>query len=270
MAGNLEAVQPLFGIATGKLEGRETSALLPFVFRFHAMDPTHLAVVTTDFHDHTWHTVRTVEQLDDLRDETGIGGSWSDFLAYLRDAFLSDNVTLWLGGPASAVGGYGATSAKVTAQKSRGTPRISMKLTKLSGSDANDAIGDIGVQICRKFQMQSMDLAAEKEHSLKLSATLEAEKATNAKLQSQVDSMGFVGKKKWRSPQYSQSVVKELDILSSQLPSTDLATTSTTGPSDDVQKLDITAKAKQARSKVRVAPTSLRAKRRGTAIGGEE
>lgn len=44
------------------------------------------------------------------RDEVGIGGSWSEFLVYLRAALVSDNVKLVFSGPASAVDGHGASS----------------------------------------------------------------------------------------------------------------------------------------------------------------
>ncbi|KAH9327673.1 hypothetical protein KI387_007851, partial [Taxus chinensis] len=110
------------------------------------------------------------------RDEVGIGGSWQDFLSYLGTAFLSDNVRLILGGPASSDGGYGATSAKVTAQKSKGMPRVSIYLEKLADPSASDAMGNISVEIFRAFKQKSDALVAVEGCLSQMSATVASEK----------------------------------------------------------------------------------------------
>lgn len=106
MSANLEGFRPVFGEANAELETAAPHALLPMIFFIHALNDGSLRLQITDFHANTWQAFKTLDQLEELRDEVGIGGSWHDFLSYLEAAFSSDNVRVVLGGPASSIGGY--------------------------------------------------------------------------------------------------------------------------------------------------------------------
>lgn len=155
MSANLEGFHPVFGEAKAELETAAPHALLPMIFFIHALNDGSLRLQITDFHANTWQAFKTLDQLEELRDEVGIGGSWHDFLSYLEAAFSSDNVRVVLGGPASSIGGYGATSAKIIAQKSKGMPRISMSLEKLADPLTSDAMGSISVELFKAFKQKS-------------------------------------------------------------------------------------------------------------------
>ncbi|XP_034690886.1 uncharacterized protein LOC117918379 isoform X4 [Vitis riparia] len=67
-----------------------------FLFHFDAIDPSRLRIRVTDFHSSTWEAVRSVEQLEDMRDTVGIGGSWSEFVDYVIASIKSEDVKLVL------------------------------------------------------------------------------------------------------------------------------------------------------------------------------
>ncbi|GBG76883.1 hypothetical protein CBR_g23098 [Chara braunii] len=51
-----------------------------------------LSVVVTDFRGRTWATSRSLSDLEELREDIGVGGTWIDFLHFLRDSFAGENV----------------------------------------------------------------------------------------------------------------------------------------------------------------------------------
>ncbi|KAI5071114.1 hypothetical protein GOP47_0013365, partial [Adiantum capillus-veneris] len=194
----MEGFNAVFGQAEGSLEEAVPCALLPFVFLLHSSDGKNLRFHISDFHSNTWQAVRTPELLEELRDQVGIGGSREDFLQYIRDAFSSDNVKLILGGPASSIGGHGATSARVVAQKSKGMPRISLNLEKLVGPSAEDVMGLITVELLRAYKYQSKALDAEQKSASQLKETLAKSKEEVRSLQEQVDATIYRGKRRGR------------------------------------------------------------------------
>ncbi|KAI7741307.1 hypothetical protein M8C21_012907 [Ambrosia artemisiifolia] len=115
----------------------ESTVHTPFLFQVHAPDPCHLRVVVTDFLSTTFEAIRSIQQLDDMRDETGVGGSWSDFLEYLVNSLNFGDVKLVFDGQSKSAG---PGSARLVAQKSKGMPRISVSLRSLLGTAANEAI----------------------------------------------------------------------------------------------------------------------------------
>ncbi|XP_050208138.1 uncharacterized protein LOC126657485 [Mercurialis annua] len=111
-----------------------SSSDYPFLMHIFAPDDSHLQICATDFHSNTFAAVKSLEQLDDMRDSIGIGGSWSEFIDYLVASLQSEDLKLMLHNPG------GVASAKLVAQKSKGMPLISVSLPKLTDSAANDAI----------------------------------------------------------------------------------------------------------------------------------
>lgn len=115
MAESLASFLPVFNRAKGRLSPSsphfEIAVLFDFLFTLKLNpDGSALQARVTDFHSHSWTTEMSPKQLSDLRDDIGVGGSWEDFLQFLRQAFTSEHVVVQLGGPASAIGGEGKWS----------------------------------------------------------------------------------------------------------------------------------------------------------------
>lgn len=256
MTRSLEEFDSVYGKAEGILEESVPCALLPFIFYLHTRDGKCLRLQITDFHSNTWQTVKTIEQLEDLRDQIGIGGSWDDFLQYIREAFVSENVKLVLGGPASSIGGRGATSARVIAQKCKGMPRVSISLEKLSGPSDEDAMGNISVELLKAFKHQSDVLATEQKSASQLIKSLALEKENSQRLQQQVDAINFTGRKKTRNGA-SQFSLNDPGESFSQFTGKD--------PAPEDSKSKKTSKPAPLRTKVHMAHAR-RAKQRGSRL----
>uniref|UniRef100_A0A0D9WBM9 Uncharacterized protein n=1 Tax=Leersia perrieri TaxID=77586 RepID=A0A0D9WBM9_9ORYZ len=62
---------------------------------FHAYSHARsLRLLATDLHSLAWDRSLSLSDIDDLRDDVGIGGSCSDFLDYLKSAFSDGEVNL--------------------------------------------------------------------------------------------------------------------------------------------------------------------------------
>lgn len=196
-----EGFEAVFGAAEGQLEhpSNHDLVLLPFLFYLRADDGDHLLVHVTDFHANTWFADMSTEYLEDLRDEIGIGGSWEDFVSYVRAAFASDNVKIVLRGSSSK----GATSATVWGQKARGTPKIRVNLTKLEGTSASDAMGTLSAEMFKVYRSQVDSLSSECARALQMSTAYAQEKARADILQDRLDAMNFNPKKKRLRPTIS-------------------------------------------------------------------
>ncbi|XP_008227406.1 PREDICTED: uncharacterized protein LOC103326933 [Prunus mume] len=179
-------LKPIFGHP--KVEWAAGNASTPprrFLFHVHASpDSLHLRIHVTDFHCDTWEAVRSVSQLDDMRDSIGIGGSWSDFIDYLIASVKSEDVKLVLEGHSNS---DGAAYAKLVAQKSKGMPLISISLTKLVGTAGSEAIANLSLQLFEEFKSIHEFYVEEKQRSFELSKAISAEKERNASIQSQLE-----------------------------------------------------------------------------------
>ncbi|XP_021274376.1 uncharacterized protein LOC110409378 isoform X3 [Herrania umbratica] len=152
----LEEFEPIFGEPkvewTGSSSGSGQSS--GFLFYVHSLDSSHLRIYVSDFRDTTWESVRSVLQLEDMRDSVGIGGSWSDFIHYLLASIKSEDVKLLLEAMPNS---SDTKSAKLVAQKSKGMPRISFSLTKLTGSAATDAMANLSLELFKAYKgLQSL------------------------------------------------------------------------------------------------------------------
>ncbi|KAH8953757.1 hypothetical protein BDL97_08G044400 [Sphagnum fallax] len=150
MGETLKGFEPIYGTIQGQIEEATFQEQYPFLFCLRAKDDSHLQFFTTDFHSDTWLVEKSIGELEELRDDVGVGESWEDFIGYMRDAFASGNVKMVLGGP---MGSRGHTSAKVRAQKVKGTPRIDLKLSKLEGNAAHDIMGAIVNSLFKRMRM---------------------------------------------------------------------------------------------------------------------
>lgn len=260
----MDAFSAVFGQAEGSLEEAVPCALLPFVFLLHSSDGKSLRLHISDFHSNTWQAVRTPELLEDLRDQVGIGGSWDDFLQYIRDAFSSDNVKLILGGPASSIGGHGATSARVVAQKSKGMPRISLNLEKLIGPSEEDAMGLITIELLKAYRHQSNALETEQKSVSQFKEMLAKSKEEVRLLQEQVDATLYRGKRRGRVGA-SQFSADAIEASLSQFDARNGSTQDTSAIKPDDSKPKASGKVVPLRNKVHLAHAK-RSKQRGSRL----
>ncbi|KAF9611152.1 hypothetical protein IFM89_027238 [Coptis chinensis] len=148
MEKSFEEFEPIYGKVNAEWEQNSNSnniPLLQFLYHVHALDSKHLRIHVTDFHSCTWESVKSIQQLEDLKDYIGVGGSWSDFINYLMDSIKSANVKLVVSTNSGV--GHGAKFAKLIAHKTKGTPVITISLDRLMNSSANDAVAIISWQI---------------------------------------------------------------------------------------------------------------------------
>uniref|UniRef100_A0A7N0TT30 Uncharacterized protein n=1 Tax=Kalanchoe fedtschenkoi TaxID=63787 RepID=A0A7N0TT30_KALFE len=157
-----EDFEPIFGEA--RAVSSDSSLVLPrkFLFRVYAPDPGHLATCVTDFQSTTWVARRSIKQLDDLRENTGIVGSWPEFLDYLASSLKSEDVKLILDRRRKS---DGSISAKLVAQKSKGMPLISITLSKLLDADAVEAIANFSLELFKAYKCMKESIAKEEGSS---------------------------------------------------------------------------------------------------------
>ncbi|XP_052309296.1 uncharacterized protein LOC7466854 isoform X2 [Populus trichocarpa] len=125
-----------------------------FLMHIFAPDDNHLKIQVTDYHSNTFEAVKSVMQLDDMRDCIGIGGSWAEFVEYLVASFKAEDVKL--------------------------------VLEKLSDSDARDAMANMSFGLFKAFKRTKNLVLQEKEHSLQLTKVISAEKERSENIQSQL------------------------------------------------------------------------------------
>ncbi|KAK3211484.1 hypothetical protein Dsin_016190 [Dipteronia sinensis] len=181
----LEEFEPIFGEPKLELVNpKDPSPPGRFLFHVHSPDSSHLSIHVTDFLSNTWEAKRTVSQLEDMRDDLGIGGSWSDFIDYLIASIKSEDVKLVFQTNSHS---DGIASAKLVAQKSKGMPRISISLTKLVGSAASEALANLSLGLFETFKSIQHNLIQEQERSCMLTKVISAEKEKNEKIESQLE-----------------------------------------------------------------------------------
>lgn len=176
MAAELPDLEPVFGepkVELAESVGWSESKSNGFLLYVHAPDSTHLKIQVTDFRSHIWEAVRSTSQLEDLRDNIGIGGSWSDFVHYLMASIKSQDVKI-------LVETHGSEFAKLVAQKSKGMPRISFSLTKLVGSAAIDANAFISMELFKAFKRLQHLCGQEQDCSSKLTKAVAPQDENNA------------------------------------------------------------------------------------------
>ncbi|KAM6590521.1 uncharacterized protein LOC115713056 [Cannabis sativa] len=183
-----EELEPIFGELKVEWATKQSSEELDrFLFHVHASaaDTSRLTIHVTDFHSNTWEAVRSVLQLEDMRDDIGIGGSWSEFMEYVMASLKSQDVKLILDGHSNS--NNGAASAKLVAQKSKGMPVISISLTKLSGPAASAAIANLSLHLFRAFKSTRELFVEEQNRSLLLTKEISAEREKNESILKQLD-----------------------------------------------------------------------------------
>ncbi|KAF5190811.1 U2 small nuclear ribonucleoprotein auxiliary factor-like protein [Thalictrum thalictroides] len=100
MAKGFENIESVFGKVNAEWENPtyEFPPLLPFLYHVHGLDSKHLRIHVTDFKSYTWESTKSLIQLEDMKDDIGLGGSWDEFIDYLMKSINSDNVKIVLDG----------------------------------------------------------------------------------------------------------------------------------------------------------------------------
>ncbi|XP_022148951.1 uncharacterized protein LOC111017494 isoform X2 [Momordica charantia] len=210
----LQDFPPIFG--EPKLEWLNSGSLpvRRFVFYVHNPNPSHLRFCVTDFHSNTWEAIRSVPQLQDMRDDIGIGGDMSEFLNYLITSLKLGDVKLRLEGhwgkeDASTV----ATHAKLSSQKSKGMPVFSIPLTKLVDSAASEAVASLSFGLFNSLKDMECSLIKEQEHSLQLTNMISSEKEKYESIQSHLGQ--YTKKQKLQNMNASNSPDKSVHNIGS-------------------------------------------------------
>ncbi|XP_057492767.1 uncharacterized protein LOC130778262 [Actinidia eriantha] len=189
----LEEIEPIFGEAKAAWSAPNSPPLRPFLFWVHALGSSSLRVIVTDFHSNTFEAVRSIEQLEDMRDMIGIGGSWSEFIDYVIASIKSDDVKLILEGQSRL---EGAAYAKLVAQKSKGMPLISISLAGLADAAAKEAIANLSLGLYKAFKNMHSLLINEQERRCQLTKMMSAEQEKNETIQRQLDTVLYSKRQK--------------------------------------------------------------------------
>ncbi|KAJ4783268.1 U2 small nuclear ribonucleoprotein auxiliary factor-like protein [Rhynchospora pubera] len=207
---------PIFGEAKSELheEPASSSSFRPILFQAYAIDLSRLRILASDFFSLSWGRLLTVSDLEDLRDDIGIGGSWSDFVDYLKSALSTGEVKIV----------SSDSDAKLVAFKSKGLPRITFPLEKLEGPAVSDANATFSVSLFQAYKNKQKDCLKEQERSSQLMGLLSSEREKNEILQKQIDSLSFLSKRKVSKPKIhdtsaSTSIQLPTDTVNNSIPS---------------------------------------------------
>lgn len=211
-----DEMEPIFGRLNAEWSAPHKTPLKPFLFHVHGLpsDPSTLRVCATDFHSNTWDALKSAQELEDMRDRAGIGGSWSDFVDYLIASVKSEDVKLIMDGQ-SEVGG--AVHAKLVAQKSKGMPRIAISLSKLVDTAATEAMANLSLELYRTFTNVHSLLKAEQQRCCELTTVLSEEKDKNETAQKQLDSLLY--SKRQKMQKITENTASDTTTVSSSLES---------------------------------------------------
>ncbi|XP_038902924.1 uncharacterized protein LOC120089505 isoform X2 [Benincasa hispida] len=181
----LQDFAPIFGEPT-RVEwiNKGSLPLHQFLFHVYTPNPSQLRFLATDFHSNTWESTKSALQLEDMRDDIGIGGAFSEFVNYIVASMKFGDVRLCMEGQS---GKDGAACVKLIAQKSKGMPVFSISLTKLIDSAASEAMATLSFGLFNSLKHKECSLIKEQEHSLQLTTMISTEKEKNENIQTQLE-----------------------------------------------------------------------------------
>ncbi|KAF2936727.1 hypothetical protein DAI22_04g322500 [Oryza sativa Japonica Group] len=184
-----------FGSMFGEAKPPVAMRMRPILFHAHAHtnDVSQLRLLATDLHSLAWDRSLSLSDIDDLRDDVGIGGSCSDFLDYLKSCLSSGEVNLLF--PHN-----GLDRVHLVATKAKGLPRITISLNTLTHSALNDAIANFSLSLYAAFRTTQDHASREQERASKLMETLSSEKEKNEIMQKQLQALSFLDKRKATKP----------------------------------------------------------------------
>ncbi|KAJ4775776.1 U2 small nuclear ribonucleoprotein auxiliary factor-like protein [Rhynchospora pubera] len=253
---------PIFGEAKSELheEPASSSSFRPILFQAYAIDSSRLRILASDFFSLSWDRLLTVSDLEDLRDDIGIGGSWSDFVDYLKSALSTGEVKIVLRD----------SDAKLVAFKSKGLPRITFPLEKLEDPAVSDANATFSVSLFQAYKTKQKDCLKEQERSSQLMGLLSSEREKNEILQKQIDSLSFLSKRKVSKPKmHDTSASTSIQLPTDTVNNSDQAIPSQAQivePITGEKQVEATKNSQPPKVTKRLAPVSRRARVRGVSL----
>ncbi|KAL8132991.1 uncharacterized protein LOC141712325 isoform X2 [Apium graveolens] len=250
----LNGFEPIFKQPKTEWSDLNSTRLKPIMVCVDAPDSSKLRIEATDFDSITWETILSVDQLDDMRDTIGIGGPWSEFVAYVIASIQSEETKLVFEGKSED---DGPAYAKLIAQKSKGLPKITFSLHKLKAAAATVARRNVSFTLFGAFETCQSLLVKEKEAGYKLKELFAAEQEKNQNLKTKLDSVSSSKRHK------SQNVTEEGLGTSQSLSGNTLLNTAVENKQGN-QKLGLSKVPK------RVVPAYRRSKVRGVILQDTE
>uniref|UniRef100_A0A2P2J6Z9 Uncharacterized protein n=2 Tax=Rhizophora mucronata TaxID=61149 RepID=A0A2P2J6Z9_RHIMU len=180
-----ENFEPIIGEPEAEWKDSTGSGSYPlrrFLMHVYAPDYHNLKIHVTDYFSSTFEALKSVVQLEDMRDSIGVGGSWSEFVDYMVASIKSESVKLVLERHSDA-----DVYAKLVAQKSKGMPVISMPLTRVVGSAASDAMANISFELFTSFKVMQNLVVQEQERCSELRRMISTEMERSESSQSQLE-----------------------------------------------------------------------------------
>ncbi|KAL6844275.1 hypothetical protein ACP4OV_025948 [Aristida adscensionis] len=239
--------------ATAALHGR------PVLFHALAEAQGPLRVVATDLHSRAWHRSLAIADLQDLQDDVGIAGSWSDFVAYLHSSLSSGQVKLTFPHEANS----GLDHANLVAIKTKGLPRITISLDSVADSKLNDVIANFSHALYGAYKTREEQAAAEQERVSQLMESLSSEREKNEVMQKQLEALSFLDKRKATKPKL---VVDQVPSVSAVVPESNQVIV----PVQQQTSVASPSKVPPAKASKRVAPVPRRARVRGALLQDTE
>ncbi|EPS72712.1 hypothetical protein M569_02049, partial [Genlisea aurea] len=135
-----EDLNPIFGRVLARPSALMAESV-PFILHAYGLADDELRVVVSDFRSNTFQGIMSRNQLENLRDDIGISGSWSDFVDYITTSLRSD-VELVI---------EGVTYGRVIAQKAKGLPKVCLHLNRLVGADGSEANANVAMKLYEEF-----------------------------------------------------------------------------------------------------------------------
>ncbi|XP_020592117.1 uncharacterized protein LOC110032726 [Phalaenopsis equestris] len=263
--------EPIFGEPTVELEQGEVFGGVyrrTFLFYAHPLDSSQLEIVVSDFHSNTFLRVLTVMDIDDLRDETGIGGSWSDFVHYLLASLSVGDVKIILDRPENLQTDCSVAHAKLITRKSKGLPRISIPLDGLLNLPAKDATANISLALFNAYKSKHVEVVKGLENLSRMKEMLSSETDRSENLQKQLDALSFTNKRKVPKAKVPEKASHIYDnIGSKELVISEAEQTSAKVTSADKSPLK---DAPSLKGSQRAVPAHRRAKARGASLQNNE
>uniref|UniRef100_A0ACD5U5E6 Uncharacterized protein n=1 Tax=Avena sativa TaxID=4498 RepID=A0ACD5U5E6_AVESA len=192
-------LEDAFGAVFGEAKPEGYPTPRPILFRAHARSAAVLRVAATDCHSLAWDCSLSVSDLDDLRDDVGIGGSWSDFLDYLKSSLSSGEVKLLFAADQLRKS-PGPDGTKLVATKAKGLPRIAISLHRVTGAAVSDVVAEISLALYAAYRTTLERASREQEQMSQLMGSLSSEREKNEIMQKQLEALSFLDKRKATKP----------------------------------------------------------------------
>ncbi|KQJ97679.1 uncharacterized protein LOC100833501 isoform X6 [Brachypodium distachyon] len=234
----------------------------PVLFRAHARSAAALRVVATDCHSLAWDCSLSVADLEDLRDDVGIGGSWSDFLDYLKSSLSSGAVKLLFAAD-QLQNSPGADGAKIVATKAKGLPRITIALSRVTGAAVSDVVAEFSLALYASYRTMQEHASRDQQRISQLMGSLSSERENNEIMQKQLEALSFLDRRKATKPK----------LVADQIPTVcgvTVVSDQVIAPVQQQTPVASPSKPPPVKATKRVAPISRRARTRGALLQDNE